>query len=214
MKNTFSFTPTLVRNNTVTSQEQNTKKMEELKMELSNEMVNGNTLVGEQTNTDKEVIETMQQLEDSIKAEQTSVAHLAIKKINGEDLVNMIVQSNYHAEVGENETHYLVHAPYIRVVRSDVENLLGKLSNTRWRMIFAHRQGELKTFNDYEFAIGNPVQTSDEPTSKEETTQVNARFPISLKEEVDEFKDMLGLSINSFVITAVTEYIKNLKEQI
>lgn len=140
---------------------------------------------------------------------------LKIKRTYSKRLVNSaIVSTNANVELEEAEDVFILKAPYIKVKRSDIEAVMGSISDTKWRMIFMNRVGEVREFTNYEFIMGIP-QPSQTEVDRREWTQMNVRLPKDLKEEMEILRapDILAMNQNEFVSEAITEYIAMIKRE-
>lgn len=136
---------------------------------------------------------------------------LRFKKTYPKRLVSVIVNNN-GAELEETEDQYIISAPYIKVTRDEAESAIGKLSESKWRLLFMGRsEDKVKHFDSSMFAFGNqrPV------TSKEDMTQINFSLPKTLKADITLYRSekYLNLGQNEFLIEATREYIENIKRE-
>jgi hypothetical protein len=140
---------------------------------------------------------------------------LSLRKGLSKRVINLIGSMN-NAEIVETEDFFIIKASYIKVVRSDIESSVGKLTDGRWRTLFVNRKGEVKEFNNYEFAIGIPKPTVVEtPEERKEMVQLNIRIEKSIKDDIEELRRLLGdnYTQNGFVEDALKEFIANIKKE-
>lgn len=159
---------------------------------------------------EEEVVE--EAVEETTDIATIEVVTIKIKRTQPKRLINAIVQANSNVEVEEGEDAYVITAPYVKVRRSDVEVVTGSMSDTKWRMLFMNRVGEVSSFTNHEFIIGVPQPTITEE-DRRVWTQVNIRLPKDLKEEMELLRSaqILNMSQNEFVAEAVAEYIAMIK---
>lgn len=163
--------------------------------------------VGEEEN-----IDTFPANENNVEADTDGEATLFLKKSVTRRLANHIANAN-GISYSETDTHFRFDGKYIRVTRQEVENILGKLSDAKWRMLFVNRSGNVRTFNDYEFAIGNPTANTEQ-TENKDYVQLNFRIERSLKEEIDTLRELMNMSQNDFVAQAVAEFVSAIKAEL
>jgi hypothetical protein len=180
--------------------------------------------MGKNTAAQLSLVETanaeFEQLTGEEKSNLTFIApaelvELSLRKGLPKRVINLIASMN-NAEMQENEEHYILKAPYIKVSRADVESSIGKLTDGRWRMLFVNRSGEIKEFNNYEFAIGAPkAAIVDEEEQRKETVQLNIRVDKLIKEDIEKYRLLLGENYtqNAFVEDALKEFIANIKKE-
>ncbi|MNS30721.1 hypothetical protein D3C72_627590 [compost metagenome] len=140
-----------------------------------------------------------------------SSVSLKFKKTYPKRLISTIVNNN-NALLQETDEHYIVSAPYIRVVREEVESVLGKLTEAKWRLLFIGRSTDkVRDFDSSLFSMGNQRTVLD----KSELTQVNFSIPKTLKAEMTTYRSekYLNLGQNEFVTEALREYIDNIKRE-
>jgi hypothetical protein len=141
---------------------------------------------------------------------------LKIKRTYPKRLINIITAANPDVELNENEADaYVLTGSYIKVTRAEVESVVGRLTDTRWRMLFMNRTGEVREFNNYEFSMGVPRPVITESSERRESTQINVRIPTDLKALMEELRapEILNLSQNDFVAEALAEYINMIKKE-
>lgn len=146
-----------------------------------------------------------------------NAVHLALKKGKGADaLAKLIERNNPHVKIGENEEYIVVSAPYMRITRSEAEMAMGgRISDFEWRMLFVKREGgKADKFNNYEFILGTPVPEDDDRVESKDVVQVNTRLDRPTKDEMDRFREMLGMSQSDFIAQAVVVFLKQLRETI
>lgn len=155
-----------------------------------------------------------QELQEAVATPAVELVSVSLRKGFPKRVVNLIASVN-NAEVDETEEFYVIKAPYIKVTRSDLESVAGKVTDARWRMLFVNRSGEVKDFNNYEFSIGAPKPVIVEETPKEQPVQLNIRISPALKEEIEELRKLLGdnYSQNSFVEDAIKEFVTNIRKE-
>ncbi|WP_336784079.1 hypothetical protein [Paenibacillus illinoisensis] len=143
-----------------------------------------------------------------------AMASLSLKRTYAKRLVNAIASLN-NIEVEEHEDCYLIASPFIRVNRSDVEHVAGKMSDAKWRMLFVNRSGEIREFTNERFIMGTPVQATQAEDEKD-VVQINVRIDSLVKADVDKYrsKDFLDLTQNAFVEEALREFIVNIKKDL
>lgn len=140
---------------------------------------------------------------------------ISFRKTHPKRLINALASIN-NAKIEENEDSFVIVAPYLKITRSDVETSIGKISDAKWRMMFVNRAGEVKEFNNYEFAIGTPKVVESATESKTETVQLNIRIDKHVKEELEKFRspEFLDLNQNAFVEEALREFIANIRKEL
>jgi hypothetical protein len=125
-------------------------------------------------------------------------------------LVDTIVKNNDNVTVQEFDTHFQVNAKQIKVTRQDGERALGKLNDGQWRILFMNKKGEVSNFNDYEFVLG-VVETEVEEAK--ETAQLNTRIDSKAKLEMDETREMLGMTQAKFLEVCIADYVAKVKSE-
>jgi hypothetical protein len=125
-------------------------------------------------------------------------------------LVDTIVKNNDNVIVQEFDNYFQINAKQIKVTRQDGERALGRLNDGQWRVLFVNRQGEVSNFNDYEFVLG-VVETEVEETK--ETAQLNTRIDSKCKMDMDEVREMLGMTQAKFLEVAITEYVQKVRAE-
>lgn len=126
-------------------------------------------------------------------------------------LVDTIVKNNDNVIVQEFNTHFQLNAEQIKITRADGERALGRLNDGAWRMLFMNKKGELSSFNDYEFVLG--IVETEEETVKE-TAQLNTRIDSKAKLEMDETRDLLGMTQAKFLEVCIAEYVAKVKAEL
>jgi hypothetical protein len=126
-------------------------------------------------------------------------------------LVTVIVQNNDNVVVQEFESHFQLNAKQIKVSRTDGERALGRLNDGSWRMIFMNKKGEIVNFNDYEFVLG-VVETEAEEVK--ETAQLNTRIDSKAKLEMDETRELLGMTQAKFLEVCIADYVAKVKAEL
>jgi hypothetical protein len=125
-------------------------------------------------------------------------------------LVDTIVKNNDNVTVQEFDTHFQVNAKQIKVTRQDGERALGRLNDGQWRILFMNKKGEVSNFNDYEFVLG-VVETEVEEAK--ETAQLNTRIDSKAKLEMDETREMLGMTQAKFLEVCIADYVAKVKAE-
>lgn len=150
---------------------------------------------------------------EEAKAEETTqIVTLAISKTYPKELVDMIVNKNSDVQVIERDKFWVLNATFLRVLRDDVEKIIGKLPTvTKWKAIFINKIGESKVFSDDEFTLGVPKPVAEATQEKEDKAQMNVRIEKHLKETLAKFADMMKMSQNDLVETALMEYLDGLQ---
>jgi hypothetical protein len=128
-----------------------------------------------------------------------------------EKLVDTIVKNNDNVTVQEFDTHFQINAKQIKVTRQDGERALGRLNDGQWRMLFMNKQGEVSNFNDYEFVLG-VVETEAEEVK--ETAQLNTRIDSKAKLDMDETRELLGMTQAKFLEVCIAEYVAKVRAEI
>jgi hypothetical protein len=144
-----------------------------------------------------------------------TLVSLTFRKTQPKRLVNAIASAN-GVQLVEATDSYVIAAPYIKVLRSEIEAITGKLSDVKWRMIFVNRKGEVKEFTNHEFAIGVASVASVNETERKEAVQLNIRIDKQVKEEMEKYrgKDFLDRTQNDFVEDALKEFIANIQKEL
>lgn len=117
-------------------------------------------------------------------------------------LVDVVSRTNVGAILQNTGDYYQINAPTIRVIRQDVESILGKLNDAQWRMLFMNHEGEVKTFNNYEFLIGNVAEQVEE---RKELAQINIRIDRLAKDNMDTVRGLLNMTQAEFLEVAIQE---------
>lgn len=125
-------------------------------------------------------------------------------------LVTVIVQNNDNVIVQEFESYIQLNAKQIKVTRQDGERALGKMNDGSWRMLFMNKKGEISSFNDYEFVLG-VVETEAEEVK--ETAQLNTRIDSKAKLEMDETRELLGMTQAKFLEVCIADYVAKVKAE-
>jgi hypothetical protein len=183
--------------------------------------------------TDKEIIKGIRHLNKTTKNEpKGDVVDMTAKTIEKEnvivspeslegtvelklrkqykELVDAIVKNNDNVTVQEFETHYQVNAKQIKVTRQDGERALGRLNDGQWRILFMNKKGEVVTFDDYQFVLG---VVEEEVAESKETAQLNTRIDSKSKLEMDETREMLGMTQAKFLEVCIAEYVAKVKAE-
>ena len=126
-------------------------------------------------------------------------------------LVKTIVTNNDNVIVQEFDSYIQLNAKQIKVSRTDGERALGRLNDGSWRMLFMNKKGEVANFNDYEFVLG-VVETEAEEVK--ETAQLNTRIASSAKLEMDETRELLGMTQAKFLEVCIAEYVAKVKAEL
>lgn len=166
-------------------------------------------------NTTEESAESMVVVEENVtatsevKVEENSVVLFT----KSEALANIIADKNEQVTISNDGTTYTVTGRYLRVTRSMAEIAFDKeISNTQWRMLFLKREGFNISLSDHEFVMGQP--SVDESQERKETIQTNIRMEIGLRDEMNKFRGLLGLSQNDYVIYAIKELNAKMEEEL
>lgn len=155
---------------------------------------------------------TTQTIEKNVVTPESLEGTVELKlRKNYKPLVDTIIKSNNNVTVQEFDTHYQVNAQQIKVTRQDGERALGKLNDGQWRILFMNKKGELSSFNDYEFVLG---VIATEVEEAKETAQLNTRIDSKAKLEMDEIRDLLGMTQAKFLEVAIAEYVSKVKAEI
>jgi hypothetical protein len=145
---------------------------------------------------------------------QEEVVTLSIKKTYPAELVEAIAAANDGVTILEKETSYQLSGPVIRVVRSQVAKVVGDLSDSKWRVLFMNRSGQVSEFDNSQFVLGIPKSVPIEELEQKETSQLNVRIEKTLKAEMEFFRALLpNVNQNEFVAEALREYVCSLREE-
>jgi hypothetical protein len=126
------------------------------------------------------------------------------------DLVDAIIKNNDNVTVQEFDTHFQINARQIKVTRQDGERALGRLNDGQWRILFMNKKGELVTFDDYQFVLGVLPEEIEEA---KETAQLNTRIDSKSKLEMDEIRELLGMTQAKFLEVAIAEYTQRVRAE-
>jgi hypothetical protein len=149
------------------------------------------------------------------KAAQVPSVSISFRKTYPKRLINSLASAN-NATLEETEDAFMVSAPFIKVTRSDVEQVTGKITDAKWRMMFVNRSGEVKDFNLYEFTIGTPKAVVADEEATVETVQLNVRIDKEIKAEMEKYRDSnyLDMTQPAFVQEALREFIASIKREV
>jgi hypothetical protein len=125
-------------------------------------------------------------------------------------LVQTIVNNNDNVIVQEFDNYFQLNAKQIKVSRTDGERALGRLNDGSWRMLFMNKKGEVANFTDYEFTLG---VVEEEAEAVKETAQLNTRIDSKAKLDMDETREMLGMTQAKFLEVAIAEYVAKVKSE-
>lgn len=125
-------------------------------------------------------------------------------------LVQTIVNNNDNVIVQEFENYFQLNAKQIKVSRTDGERALGRLNDGSWRMLFMNKKGEVASFTDYEFVLGI---VEEEAEAVKETAQLNTRIDSKAKMDMDETREMLGMTQAKFLEVCIAEYVAKVKAE-
>lgn len=126
------------------------------------------------------------------------------------------IAANTNANVTQNDEYYIISGPHIFVKRVEVEEVMGALTNPKWRMMLVKREGEVKHLTDSYFEIGEPLpQTVETQTDSVEYAQINTRIPKALKDDMVEMANLMGYaSQTEFIAAAIQELVNQVKSQL
>lgn len=170
-----------------------------------------------QTIQGDDVAMTTQTIENNVVATTNvtpeSLEGTVMLKLNKQykKLVDTIVKNNDNVVVQDLETHYQINAPQIKVTRQDGERALGKLNDGKWRMLFVNKKGEVVDFNDDKFVLG---VIEAEVEEAKELAQLNTRIDSKCKLDMDEIRDLLGMTQAKFLEVAINEYVGKVRDEI
>lgn len=126
-------------------------------------------------------------------------------------LVDTIINNNDNVMVQEFENHFQLNAKQLKVTRQDGERALGRLNDGQWRMLFMNKKGEVVDFNDDKFILGVVEAEAEEV---KETAQLNTRIDSKAKLEMDEVRDLLGMTQSKFLEVCIAEYVSKVKAEL
>jgi hypothetical protein len=154
---------------------------------------------------------TTQTIEKNVVTPESLEGTVELKlRKNYKPLVDTIIKNNDNVIVQEFDTHFQINAPQIKLTRQDGERALGRLNDGQWRVLFMNKQGELVKFDDYSFILGVLPEEIEE---NKETAQLNTRIDSKAKLEMDEIRDLLGMTQSKFLEVAIAEYVSKVKEE-
>lgn len=125
-------------------------------------------------------------------------------------LVQTIVNNNDNVIVQEFDNYFQLNAKQIKVSRTDGERALGRLNDGSWRMLFMNKKGEVSSFTDYEFTLGI---VEEEAEAVKETAQLNTRIDSKAKMDMDETREMLGMTQAKFLEVCIADYVAKVKAE-
>jgi hypothetical protein len=156
---------------------------------------------------DDEPISTKQLVSsDTIDTESKARISFKNNRINFE-IAESIINANPNLKFYENNEIIQVSGDYIRLNRSQVEGIMGKITDIAWRMLVMNNEGDKQVFNDHELIIGTVAET----TEQVELAQLNVRINKEAKENLDKYRELLSLTQGEFVEKAIEELVVKIK---
>jgi hypothetical protein len=142
-------------------------------------------------------------------------ASVSFRKNYPKRLVNAMAGVN-NAQLVETDDAYVLSAPYIKISRRELEAVIGPMTDAKWRIMFVNRVGEVKEFNNYEFAVGTPRPVETVEEEAKDTVQLNIRIDRAVKDELEKYrgKEYLDMTQNAFVEEALKEFIANIRKEV
>jgi hypothetical protein len=115
--------------------------------------------------------------------------------------------------VSNDGSTYSIIGKYIRVTRSMAETALEKeITDTQWRMLFIKRDGFNISLNNHEFTMGAPsVNDTIEPKTM---VQTNIRMETKLRDDMNTYRELLGLSQNDYAVYAIKAMNAQMEEEL
>jgi hypothetical protein len=177
------------------------------------------TIAGMEDVVSENSVETSEDTKEATK-EDTNVVSMPVADPNSvtlftksKQLANAIADKLNLVTFSEDGSTYSIVGQYIRVTRSMAETALEKeITDTQWRMLFIKRDGFNISLNNHEFTMGAPsINDAIEPKTM---VQTNIRMETKLRDDMNTYRELLGLSQNDYAVYAIKAMNAQMEEEL